>query len=235
MSPEPLEGSRHIRAPNDTLWFPANRPVLLEFRSARHARASFSKSISRGTPVGEPSPWLPNFNRSWLKSAVPNPEPFNVVILYDKPAAGGLAVGLYGRLMNELADDCLPELRVWRLDMAAAAELSPEANRDLAAADLIVIAAHGRQTCPSTLRCPPDRTGPLDEPPGQALVVLLEVAGEPDPTSGAWIELLRPTVARRRTEFFEWKPDAEEPCAGLPSPGSSEALGCPERSPQETR
>ncbi len=131
---------------------------------------------------------------------------FNIVILYDEIAAGRLGMELYARLVRSLADECQPELSLWRFDIVATPEIPPEVNQNLTAADLILILGRSRQACPLRFWHGPDRTGQPEDSLSHVLVAFLEVSGEADPTSDARVELPQPAVDHRPQRIFEWEP-----------------------------
>src|ERR1017187_10388570 len=94
-------------------------------------------------------------NQAGLRRLPPMPcetlEKFNVVILYD-PAYVQKAMVTYSHLVREFEGACTPDLRLWRLDIAVAAEYTAQAGHDIETAELIIIAVRGSQPCPSAFQ-----------------------------------------------------------------------------------
>ena len=79
-------------------------------------------------------------------------ERFHVVILYERLACVAKAMAAYAHLARELANEYVPDFRVWRLDVALTPARAAEAGRDLASAGVIIMAVNGRQPCPTAFR-----------------------------------------------------------------------------------
>ena len=78
-----------------------------------------------------------------MSSCQPSVRNFPVVMLYDNYESVGKAMATYSQLTHELEGDFQPDLRIWRLDVALSPECSAEANRDIEAAEVIIMTVHG--------------------------------------------------------------------------------------------
>ena len=64
----------------------------------------------------------------------------NILILYDVDTSGNSAMALYQRLMKRLDEGYFFELKLWRFDLLDFAETAQLASRDLARADMVIVA-----------------------------------------------------------------------------------------------
>lgn len=76
-------------------------------------------------------------------------EKFPVVMLYDHLSSVNAAMSTFSHLTDEFGAEYKPELRIWRMDDAASPEFIGEANADIAAAELIILAVRGKQPWPA--------------------------------------------------------------------------------------
>ena len=58
-------------------------------------------------------------------------EKLNVVILYDRFTSVGRAMAAYSHLTRELESEFIPELRIWRVDVATLPECATQADEDI--------------------------------------------------------------------------------------------------------
>lgn len=131
---------------------------------------------------------------------------FNVVILYDELASGNKAMATYSRLVRQLGSRFRSKVRIWRLDVAAAAEFAAPVARDLTAAEMVIVAVHDSQPRPEAFRCWTEGRSLNGGPPGRALVALIETDDEPGPAAEAWSSFLREIARQSHMSFFAWEP-----------------------------
>ena len=140
----------------------------------------------------------------------------NVVILYERLAYVGKAMATYLHLMRDLADDFAPDYRLWRIDLALAPAFAAEAERDIAAAEVIIMAVNGRQPCPPAFQRWTGGEGHGGGQPPRAIIALMEASDEPAPAAGSWSNLLRSAATQIHSEVFVCDPPVIG-CTG-PSP-----------------
>jgi hypothetical protein len=76
-------------------------------------------------------------------------EKFKVVILYDRFTSVGRAMAAYTHLTRELESEFIPELRIWRVDVAMLPECAVQADGDIEAAEIVIMAVRNIQSCPA--------------------------------------------------------------------------------------
>jgi len=133
-------------------------------------------------------------------------EKLHVVILYESMRYVGKAMAASLHLVQELADDFTPDFHLWRLDMVVEPACAMEAERDLAAAGVIIVAINGNQPCPPVFERwwgGRDRKASL---PSRAIIALVEASEGPAPASGSWNHLLRAAATQIHPEVFVWNP-----------------------------
>ena len=143
-------------------------------------------------------------------------EKLNVVILYQHLAYMGRAMATYLRLERELAEEFTPDFRVWRMDIATEPEFADEAERDIAAAEVIIMAVNGRQPCPPAFQRWRGGRGQAGGPPPRAIIALIESSDESTPAPESWTRVLREAATQIHSEVFvcdaaQSYPRAEEP------------------------
>lgn len=153
-------------------------------------------------------------------------EKLNVVVIYDS-AYARKAMVTYSRLERELRDACTLDLHLWRLDIAVAPEHSAQVGHDIADAELIIVAVHGSQPCPSAFQ----HWKRADGTPHSAIIALTEQTEPPAHASGSWDSVLRAAATPIHPEIFVWdsaagapqqlKHSADSRCAGFAGAGSS--------------
>ena len=130
----------------------------------------------------------------------------NVVILYESMRHVGKAMATYHYLMRELADDLAPDFYLWRMDVAVEPRCAVEAERDLSAAGVIIVATDGRQPCPPVFqRWRAFRNGKASLP-SCAVIALVEASQGPAPATGSWNSILRVAATQIHPEIFVWNP-----------------------------
>lgn len=134
----------------------------------------------------------------------------NVVILYERLVYVRKAMATYLHLVRELAGDFAPDFRLWRIDAALAPELAAEAERDIAAAEVIIMAINGRENCPPAFQRWKDRAGQSGGPPPHAVIALMEASDEPVPAAESWSGILRRTATQIHPEVFVCDPGSEK-------------------------
>jgi hypothetical protein len=133
-------------------------------------------------------------------------ENFNVVILYERLTYVGKAMATYLHLMRELANDFTPDYRLWRIDVALAPAFAVEAERDIAAAEVIIVAVNGRQPCPPAFQRWSGGAGHEGGPPPHAIITLMEASDELAPVAGSWSNVLCSTATQIHSEVFVCDP-----------------------------
>ncbi len=150
---------------------------------------------------------------------------FTVVILYERLAYVGKAMATYLHLMRELADDFAPDFRLWRIDLALAPGLAAEAERDIAAAEVIIMAFNGSQPCPPAFQRWKGGAGHDGGLPPHAIIALMEATKEAAPPTGSWSNVLCGTATQIHSEVFVCDPSggfrvvAQEPAVRV-APGN---------------
>src|SRR5579864_5473992 len=91
---------------------------------------------------------LPAFGSS---DAEVNPA-LNVVIAYEDLETGKRAMKTYDYLVEHLGDQCLFANQMWKFDVLSVSKLREIAAKDAAAADIIMIAAHGGNQLPREVK-----------------------------------------------------------------------------------
>ncbi|HKB57696.1 MAG TPA: hypothetical protein VKC51_08910 [Lacunisphaera sp.] len=140
---------------------------------------------------------------------------FNVVILYEHLAYVRKAMATYLHLVRELAGDFVPDFRLWRIDAALAPELAAEAGRNIAAAEVIIMAVNGRETCPLAFQRWKDRAGQSGGLPPHAVIALMEASDESVPAAESWSGVLCGAATQIHPEVFvcdsgSWETAAEQ-------------------------
>jgi hypothetical protein len=141
-------------------------------------------------------------------------EKFNVVIIYEHLVYVRKAMATYMHLVRELTGDFVPDFRLWRIDAALAPELAAEAERDIAAAEVIIMAVNGRETCPPAFLRWKDRAGQSGGPPPHAVIALMEASDEPVPAAESWSGVLRDNATQIHPEVFVCDSESRETAAG---------------------
>jgi len=146
-------------------------------------------------------------------------EKFNIVILYDHVRSVGRAMEAWSHLTQELENEFLPELRIWRIDIAISPEYAAQAQDDIKAAQMVIMAVRGGQPCPAAFLhwiAGAEEDGGL---PNRALVVIMEAVDRSDLSRGTWTSTLRVTVAQTQLDVFFWEP--LDDTISAPSPACS--------------
>lgn len=129
-----------------------------------------------------------------------------VVILYESRHQVGKAVATYHHLVRELSEDIAPDFHLWRLDVAVEPACAAEAERDLAAAGVIIVAVNGDRPCPPVFqRWQGGRDGKAG-PSSCAIIALVEASEDPAPCPGSWRGILRQAATQIHPEVFVWNP-----------------------------
>jgi len=109
---------------------------------------------------------------------------FNVVILYDHVASVGRAMAAYMHLTRELEGEFTPELRIWRIDVATSPEFAAQADDDVRAAEMVIMAVRGSQPCPAGFQRWTEVAVERGCLPKPALIAIVEAADEPARSAG---------------------------------------------------
>jgi hypothetical protein len=128
---------------------------------------------------------------------------FHVVILYDRLTLVGRAMATYLHLLRDLAEDFTPDYRLWRIEAVLAPEFAAEAERDIAAAEVIIVAVNGRGPCPPAFHRWRLGAGHDGGPPPHAIIALMDAATESEaPAMGSWSRVLRESATQIHAEVF---------------------------------
>ncbi len=125
-----------------------------------------------------------------------------VVILYERLAYVRKAMDTYLYLMRDLAGDFVPDFRLWLVERAIEPEFAAAAERDIAAAEVIILAVNGRETCPPAFQRWKDRAGHEGGLPPHAIISLMEASDEAAPAPESWSGVLRSTTTQIHPEVF---------------------------------
>lgn len=144
---------------------------------------------------------------------------FKVVILYQRLAGVGKAMAAYFHLMRELADDFIPDYRLWRIDAALAPEFAEEAEQDIAAARLLILAVNGHEPCPPAFHRWKGGATSEGNPPPRAIIALLEPGDGPTPVAESWSNVLPSVATQIHPEIFVCDPTIPSRGPGSTNPG----------------
>jgi hypothetical protein len=133
-------------------------------------------------------------------------EKFNVVILYKRRAFVGQAMSTYLHVKRELGNELETDLRLWRTDVAASEAYAAQADHDIEAADLIILAVCGDQPCPPAFRRWQTGTGRGLGMPRGAVIIFAETAAGPTPATETWNSMLRGFTTQIHPEIYVWDP-----------------------------
>jgi len=145
------------------------------------------------------------FARFNLDSCLPSRpvvEKLNVVILYERLAHVSKAVTTYLHLTRDLAEEFSPDFRLWRIDLTLEPAFAAEAERDIADAEVIIMALDGHQPCPPEFQRWKKGAGHGGGPPPHAVIALMEASDEPEPAAESWSELLHSAATQIHSEVF---------------------------------
>jgi len=137
-------------------------------------------------------------------------ETLNVVILYQHLAYMGRAMATYLRLERELAEEFTPDFRLWRIDIATEPAFADEAERDIAAAEVIIVAVNGGQSCPPAFQRWRGGLGQAGGPPPRAIIALVDSSDEMVAAPESWASVLREAATQIHSEVFVCGPT--QPC-----------------------
>ncbi len=76
----------------------------------------------------------------------------NVVIAYEDLETGKRAMKTYEYMVQQLGEDCLFANQMWKFDVLAVPKLKDIAAKDAAAAEIIIISAHGGRDLPAEVK-----------------------------------------------------------------------------------
>jgi len=76
----------------------------------------------------------------------------NVVIAYEDLETGKRAMKTYEYMVQQLGDQCLFANQMWKFDVLAVPKLKDIAAKDAAAAEIIIISAHGGRDLPADVK-----------------------------------------------------------------------------------
>lgn len=150
-------------------------------------------------------------------SSSPPAEAFNIVVLYERSALLSKAMATCAHLRRELGDAFTLDFRIWRIDVATSEEAAAEADRDIAAADVIVIGVGGNDPFPPALRSWKERAVAGRGGPPRAIIAFVDAAGESRVAGETWTSVLRGGATQIHPEIFVWEPAEELSAAGAES------------------
>lgn len=76
----------------------------------------------------------------------------NVVIAYEDLETGKRAMKTYENMVQQLGDQCLFANQMWKFDVLAVPKLKEIAAKDAAAAEIIIVSAHGGNELPKEVK-----------------------------------------------------------------------------------
>ena len=152
---------------------------------------------------------------------------FNVVIAYEDFETGKHARRTYDYLAQHLGEDCQFTNEMWKFDVLGIPRLRELAAKDVARADIVIIACHGGGPLPDSVKAWIE-SWLAEEVNAIALVALFDSKNDRSPETQRIREYLAEVARRANMEFFaqpdRW-PDRTQP-AGLvqflPSPPNLE-------------
>ena len=142
-------------------------------------------------------------------SSCASTEKFKVVILYEQRAFVGKAISTYFHLKRELGNVLESDLRIWRIDAVTLAEFAAAADRDIEAADVIIMAVRGGQPCPPVFHRWKTGAGLGLGVPHCAVIAITETADASTPAAATWNSVLRGSATQIHPEIYVWDPPAE--------------------------
>lgn len=136
----------------------------------------------------------------------PAAEKVNVVILYDRLAEISKASATYLQLTRDLGDEFEPDFHLWRVGLALEGGFRAEAERDLADADVIIVAVNGHEKCPPEFRCWKNGLGHEGGLAPHGVFALVDGADEIEPPAESWSGLLHEVATPINPDVFvcEW-------------------------------
>jgi hypothetical protein len=149
-----------------------------------------------------------------MRALSSNAETFHVVILYDHFSAARLAVKAYSHLARELENEFVLKLRIWRVDVAILTDCAENADDDIAAADMVILAVRDTGACFAACQRWTGKTGNRVGMPKQALVAIVEADQKNPVATENWSDVLRSTIEKAQPDAFLWRPPARS--GGLP-------------------
>jgi len=75
-----------------------------------------------------------------------------VVIAYEDLETGKRAIKTYEHMVQQLGDECLFANQMWKFDVLAVPKLNEIAAKDAAAAEIIIVSAHGCRELPAAVK-----------------------------------------------------------------------------------
>lgn len=132
----------------------------------------------------------------------PATDKLNVVILYERLAYVGRATATYMHLTEGVAGEFSSDYRLWRIDLALEPAFAAEAERDLADADVIIMAIDGRQRCPAAFQRWRTGAGHEGGPGPHAVIALMMASDDPEPAAESWSGLLHDAATQIHPEVF---------------------------------
>jgi hypothetical protein len=140
-------------------------------------------------------------------------EQFRVVLLYDRFPAAGRALATYSHLAHDLEHEFKPDLRVWRMDLAASEAFAARANDDISAAELIIVAVSGNEPCPAAFRHWSGGAVPGGSASPHGIIALVGADAGTDRIEGTWNSVLQGGATQIHPDVFVYN----EPTAGIPA------------------
>jgi hypothetical protein len=128
----------------------------------------------------------------------------------------------YSHLTRELESEFIPELRIWRVDVAILPECATQADGDIEAAEMVIMAVRNIQPCPAAfLRWMEGARG--DNGCGltkRALIAIIEAPDQAALSADTWNSVVR-GEAQAQLDVLFWAPSGEASAPPLPAPCSA--------------
>jgi len=121
----------------------------------------------------------------------------NVVIAYEDLETGKRAMKTYEYMVQQLGDQCLFANQMWKFDVLAVPKLKDFAAKDAAAAEIIIISAHGNRDLPGEVKSWIEMWLGFKTEAG-ALVALFDGDGDFNPARAYLADI----ASRAQIEFF---------------------------------
>lgn len=141
------------------------------------------------------------FQHQFSSPEIPSQPNFRVVIAYQDLEAGKNARRTYDYMAHQLGYDCQFTNEMWNFDVLGIPRLREMAARDATNADMIIIACHGDQPLPDSLKSWIE-LWMTEEVNSIALVALFDSAHLSSPGAGKIREYLAEVAHRANMEFF---------------------------------
>jgi hypothetical protein len=139
-------------------------------------------------------------------------QPFNVLILYDNALSGVRGMQTYESLSQELGEDYVFDVKLWRLDMLALADAAHLAVAKLEQADMVIVACEAGYDSLVLLDAWATRWPQVNGQAKRALVALYTGPIETKGTNGyeRWIATLSSLASHAGMDFIAQSPETPD-------------------------